>query len=68
MIKFNLKYSGGFMSEAIEPVCPKCGEKMVLREGYKGKFYGCTNFRDVRVQLIMPANRKNVRHAAPIWY
>ena len=36
------------MSEATAPVCPKCGEKMVLREGYKGKFYGCSKFPECK--------------------
>jgi ssDNA-binding Zn-finger/Zn-ribbon topoisomerase 1 len=26
------------------PKCPQCGSDMALREGYKGKFYGCTKF------------------------
>ncbi len=26
------------------PKCPACGSDMVLREGYKGKFYGCSKF------------------------
>jgi len=26
------------------PKCPLCGADMVLREGYKGKFYGCSTF------------------------
>jgi len=26
------------------PKCPSCGSEMVLREGYKGKFYGCSKF------------------------
>lgn len=26
--------------------CPECGEKMVVREGKYGKFWGCTNYPD----------------------
>jgi len=27
------------------PPCPSCGGAMVIREGARGKFAGCTNFR-----------------------
>jgi DNA topoisomerase I len=30
------------------PKCPKCGSEMVLRESYKGKFYGCSKFPNCR--------------------
>ncbi len=33
---------------ADEPKCPKCGSDMVLRQGYKGKFYGCSKFPNCR--------------------
>lgn len=36
------------MSETADIKCPKCGEKMVLREGYKGKFYGCSKFPECK--------------------
>ena len=29
----------------IEPVCPKCGGKMILRKGPSGQFFGCINYR-----------------------
>lgn len=28
------------------PNCPKCGEKMVLRDSFKGPFFGCSKFPD----------------------
>ncbi len=31
-------------SELKEGVCPRCGGKLVLREGNYGKFYGCSNY------------------------
>ena len=27
-----------------EGVCPKCGGKLVMRNGKYGKFWGCTNY------------------------
>ncbi len=30
--------------EETEKVCPKCGSKLVVREGKRGLFYGCSNF------------------------
>lgn len=30
--------------EQICPICPKCGSKMVLRQGKYGKFWGCSKF------------------------
>ena len=29
----------------IEPVCPKCSGKMILRKGPSGQFWGCVNYR-----------------------
>ena len=26
--------------------CPKCGKKMIVREGKHGKFYGCSGYPD----------------------
>ena len=31
-------------SENSDLLCPRCSTKMVLRNGKKGKFYGCTTF------------------------
>ncbi|MCH5163211.1 MAG: NERD domain-containing protein [Clostridiales bacterium] len=28
--------------------CPRCGGKLVLREGKRGQFYGCSNYPDCR--------------------
>ena len=25
-------------------ICPQCGEKLILREGKYGKFYGCSGY------------------------
>lgn len=33
---------------AESPKCPKCGSDMVLREGYRGKFYGCSKYPDCK--------------------
>ncbi|MEK4510522.1 restriction endonuclease [Paenibacillus sp. FSL K6-2524] len=33
---------------AQEIVCPKCGSKLVLRSGPKGRFYGCSSFPKCR--------------------
>ena len=29
----------------VEPVCSKCGGKMILRKGPSGQFWGCSNYR-----------------------
>ena len=29
----------------VEPVCTKCGGKMILRKGPSGQFWGCSNYR-----------------------
>lgn len=29
-------------------ICPRCGAELVLRDGKKGKFYGCSNFPKCR--------------------
>lgn len=29
-------------------ICPRCGQKLILREGKYGKFYGCTNYPKCR--------------------
>lgn len=31
-----------------EGICPDCGEKLILRVGKKGSFYGCSNFPKCR--------------------
>ncbi len=30
--------------EIKENICPRCGGKLILRTGYSGKFYGCSNY------------------------
>ena len=30
--------------EIIEEICPRCGGKLIVRLGKRGKFFGCTNF------------------------
>ena len=29
-------------------ICPNCGEKLILRTGKYGKFYGCSNYPKCR--------------------
>lgn len=33
--------------KVIERICPRCGNKLELREGKYGKFYGCTGYKSV---------------------
>ncbi len=33
----------------VEPICPKCGGKMLLRKGPSGQFWGCANYRKTAV-------------------
>lgn len=35
-------------SEATEEVCPECSNKLLIRLGKSGKFYGCSNFPECR--------------------
>ncbi len=38
------KYKLEFPKDFVRPVCPKCGEKMNLKDSFKGPFFGCSNF------------------------
>jgi len=29
----------------VEPVCPRCNGRMILRKGPSGQFWGCSNYR-----------------------
>ena len=29
-------------------ICPKCGSKLIIRDGKNGKFIGCTNYPKCR--------------------
>jgi len=40
------KWNLNFPEDFIYPVCPKCGEVMVLRDSFKGPFFGCSKFPD----------------------
>ncbi len=31
----------------VEPICPKCGDKLSLRKGPYGQFWGCSHFRKI---------------------
>jgi len=39
-------------------VCPKCGHKMVIREGKFGKFLGCSNYPSCKHIMQMPEEPK----------
>ena len=39
-------------------ICPKCGNKMVVRNGKYGKFLGCSNFPKCRNIMPMPEEEK----------
>ncbi|MDU2585460.1 MAG: topoisomerase DNA-binding C4 zinc finger domain-containing protein [Anaerococcus prevotii] len=38
-------------------ICPKCGGKLVEREGKYGKFIGCSNFPKCR--FVVSQNKKS---------
>lgn len=40
----NLANTASSNSENSDPLCPRCSKKMILRDGKRGKFYGCTTF------------------------
>ncbi len=41
------------MQTEATPVCPRCRRKMVLRNGQKGKFYGCSSFPKCRYTVSL---------------
>ena len=45
------KKAGGDAGKAGEMKCPECGAAMILREGKKGKFWGCSRFPKCRKTL-----------------
>jgi len=38
-------------AELREGICPRCGGKLVEREGKYGKFFGCSNYPDCKFIL-----------------
>jgi len=40
------KYQIHFPEEFAYPVCPKCGAPMLLKDSFKGPFFGCSKFPD----------------------
>lgn len=36
--------SGGDTTHSEEKRCPKCGGRLVLKNGYRGRFWGCSNY------------------------
>lgn len=44
-VKRNIKWS---KKRAVSRYCPKCGGKLVLKDGKYGKFHGCSNFPECR--------------------
>jgi predicted RNA-binding Zn-ribbon protein involved in translation (DUF1610 family) len=42
--KWNLNFPEGF----VYPNCPNCGEKMVLKDSFKGPFFGCPKFPECK--------------------
>jgi hypothetical protein len=45
-LELNLKITKNTWKESRK--CPKCNNYMVIRNGDKGKFYGCLNFPECR--------------------
>lgn len=38
------KVFSNFMKDSNETVCPQCGGRLILKNGYDGVFLGCENF------------------------
>jgi hypothetical protein len=38
-------------NKANQLICPKCGEKLILRDGKYGKFYGCSSYPQCKFTL-----------------
>ena len=45
------KKAGGDAGKTGEMKCPECGAAMILRDGKKGKFWGCSRFPKCRKTL-----------------
>lgn len=44
LIRGKFKHTKRWQNSANAQICPKCGGKMVLRNGKYGEFYGCSNY------------------------
>lgn len=41
-------------------ICPKCGSKIVLKEGKYGKFYGCSNYPECKFTLNITVQESDI--------
>ena len=44
----NIKKEKEIKEEIKEEICPRCGGKLIVRSGKRGKFFGCINFPDCK--------------------
>jgi thiol-disulfide isomerase/thioredoxin len=61
--KWNINFPEGY----VYPNCPKCGEKMVLKDSFKGAFFGCSKFPDCDgIMELTGALKGEVQDGVPV--
>ena len=59
LLKYKLNFDEGFKN----PVCPDCGATTVLRDSFKGPFFGCSKFPDckgiVKLEDVIEKSEEN---------